>query len=100
MPTPRSGPTARCGPGNRAAPGEVPVAVAFLSGELRQRQIGVGYAALRDIAGGAWPGGGAAQEQAAAQVSVLTLSAVDTAFAQIGAAAGPGSQAERRRLLA
>ena len=27
-------------------PGEVPVAVAFLSGELRQRQIGVGYAAL------------------------------------------------------
>ena len=30
----------------RASPGEVPVAVAFLSGELRQRQIGVGYAAL------------------------------------------------------
>ncbi len=30
----------------RAAPGEIPVAVAFLSGELRQRQIGVGYAAL------------------------------------------------------
>ena len=30
----------------RATPGEVSVAVAFLSGELRQRQIGVGYAAL------------------------------------------------------
>ena len=30
----------------RGSPGEVPVAVAFLSGELRQRQIGVGYAAL------------------------------------------------------
>ena len=30
----------------RAAPEEIPVAVAFLSGELRQRQIGVGYAAL------------------------------------------------------
>ena len=30
----------------RAAPDEIPVAVAFLSGELRQRQIGVGYAAL------------------------------------------------------
>ena len=28
-------------------PDEVPLAVAFLSGELRQRQIGVGYAALR-----------------------------------------------------
>ena len=34
-----------------AAPEEVPVAVAFLSGELRQRQIGVGYAALGDLLG-------------------------------------------------
>src|ERR1700721_2658496 len=39
----------------RAAPEEIPVAVAFLSGELRQRQIGGGYAALgglRPPAGG------------------------------------------------
>ena len=32
----------------RLEPSEVPAGVAFLSGELRQRQIGVGWAALRD----------------------------------------------------
>jgi DNA ligase-1 len=32
----------------RLEPGEVRPAVAFLSGELRQRQIGVGWAALRE----------------------------------------------------
>ncbi len=35
----------------QAGPAEVPVAVAFLSGELRQRQIGVGFAAIRDLLG-------------------------------------------------
>jgi DNA ligase-1 len=40
----------------RASPDEVPVVVAFLSGELRQRQIGVGYAALGDLPGD-WPAG-------------------------------------------
>ena len=38
-----------------AGPLEVPIAVAYLSGELPQRQIGVGWAALRD---GFPPGGG------------------------------------------
>jgi len=33
----------------RVPPGEVTIAVAFLSGELTQRQIGVGYAALLDL---------------------------------------------------
>src|SRR5437667_9211847 len=33
----------------RAGAGEVPVVVAFLSGELRQRQIGVGYASLGEL---------------------------------------------------
>jgi DNA ligase-1 len=33
----------------RASSGEVPVVVAFLSGELRQRQIGVGYASLGEL---------------------------------------------------
>ncbi len=119
----------------RAEPAEVSVAVAFLSGELRQRQIGVGYAALRDIAGGSWPpsagertgeGAGehaadtpalagnrragttaqsgtevtAARDGPIAGASGLTLTTVDVVFAQIGAATGPGSQAERRRLLA
>ena len=31
-----------------ASPEEAAIAVAFLSGELRQRQIGVGWAAVRD----------------------------------------------------
>jgi ATP-dependent DNA ligase I len=77
----------------RAAPEEIPVAVAFLSGELRQRQIGVGYAALGGLlpAGGG-PDGGAGREP-------LTLAGTDSVFAEIGATAGPGSQAERRRLL-
>ncbi len=67
--------------------GEVPVAVAFLSGELRQRQIGVGYAALGGpFSPAAEPG--------------LTLADTDAAFAAIGAVTGQGAQAERRRLLA
>jgi ATP-dependent DNA ligase I len=72
----------------RLDPDEVPAGVAFLSGELRQRQIGVGWAALRD----APPGGDGASD--------LTVGAVDAAFERIGACAGPGSVAERRRLLA
>jgi ATP-dependent DNA ligase I len=70
----------------RLEPGEVHPAVAFLSGELRQRQIGVGYAALRD-----------APDPAAAPT--LTVAEVDAAFERIGRLAGPGSQAGRRRLL-
>jgi ATP-dependent DNA ligase I len=71
----------------RLEPGEVHPAVAFLSGELRQRQIGVGWAALRD-----------APDPAAAPS--LTVAEVDAAFERIGRLAGPGSQAERRRLVA
>ena len=108
----------------RASPGEVTVAVAFLSGELRQRQIGVGYAALggllrtslptdgslaedgrpgrsrlrpADGHGGAEAGHGGPGPDPAAQP--LTLAETDSVFAAIGATAGPGSQAERRRLL-
>jgi DNA ligase-1 len=100
----------------RGSPGEVPVAVAFLSGELRQRQIGVGYAALGGllradlpddgapaggpagggIAGGGLAGGGPGPDPAARP---LTLAETDSVFAAIGATTGPGSQAERRRLL-
>ncbi len=70
----------------RLEPTEVGVAVAFLSGELRQRQIGVGYAALRDL-------------PPPAATPSLTITQVDAAFEQVGRQAGPGSQAERRRLL-
>ena len=55
----------------RLAPDEVAAGVAFLSGELRQRQIGVGWAALRDL------------PPPAAEPS-LTVGEVDAAFERIG----------------
>ena len=71
----------------RLAPAEVAAGVAFLSGELRQRQIGVGWAALRDL-------------PAPAAEPSLTVGEVDAAFERIGGLAGPGSQAARREALA
>jgi len=69
-----------------AGPLEVPVAVAYLSGELPQRQIGVGWAALRD-------------GFAPAPAATLTLSDVDSAFSAIGAVSGKGSAAARKALV-
>src|SRR5271170_4633901 len=65
---------------------EIPVVVAYLSGELPQRQIGVGWAALRSV-------------PAPAEASSLTVLLVDEAFSRIGAASGKGSAAERKRLI-
>lgn len=70
-----------------AGPGEAATVVAYLSGELPQRQIGVGYAALRDVPP---PAAGPS----------LTVREVDAAFTEIGAVSGPGSVARRRELLA
>ncbi|MBV9206390.1 MAG: ATP-dependent DNA ligase [Actinobacteria bacterium] len=69
-----------------AGPLEVPIAVAYLSGELPQRQIGVGWAALRD----GFP---------AADLPTLTLSDVDAGLSAIGAVAGKGSAAARKALV-
>jgi ATP-dependent DNA ligase len=71
----------------RLSPAETVPGVAFLCGELRQRQIGVGWASLRDL-------------PPPAAAPVLTVAEVDAAFETIGAQSGPGSQGERRRLLA
>jgi len=88
--------------------GEIPIAVAFLSGELTQRQIGVGYAAIVDLLGPpAAPGGpGTAVGQSLpaglpppVAAPALTLAQADAAFGAIGALTGPGSQADRRQLL-
>ena len=85
----------------RADAGEVPLAVAFLSGELRQRQIGVGYAALTDLfAPRADTAGPVPQESVPVAEPILTLTETDQVFAAIGQVTGAGSQAERRRLLA
>ncbi|MCW2932496.1 MAG: ATP-dependent ligase [Actinomycetia bacterium] len=69
-----------------ARPEEVPVVVAYLSGELPQRQIGVGWATLKDA-------------RAPAEAAALTVAEVDAAFTLIGSAAGKGSAAERKRLV-
>jgi len=94
---------------------EVPLAVAFLSGELRQRQIGVGYAALGDLldaraalaeaptAAGRQPADAALTGAVVAPPPAeptLTITEADEAFAAIGAVSGAGAQAERRQLLA
>ena len=69
-----------------AGSAEVTIAVAYLSGELPQRQIGVGWATLRDAA------------PPAAEPS-LTLTDVDAAFTAIGSVSGKGSVAARRELV-
>jgi DNA ligase 1 len=80
---------------------EIAVAVSFLSGDLTQRQIGVGYAALTDLLGGYGQREPAAPGLAPpAESPQLTLTETDEALGQIGMLAGQGSQAERRRLLA
>ena len=66
---------------------EIPAVVAYLSGELVQRQIGVGWATLRDL-------------PAPAPTPSLTVRAVNTACAAIGGVAGAGSQARRAAAVA
>jgi DNA ligase-1 len=67
----------------RAAPGEVAIAVSYLSGDLRQRRTGVGWASLRSL-------------PPPAQERSLTIDEVDRAFAAIEAASGAGSATVRR----
>jgi ATP-dependent DNA ligase I len=70
----------------RAGPAEVAIAVAYLSGEVPQRQIGVGWATLREPI-------------PPAAAATLTLTEVDAAFSAIGSVSGKGSVAERKRLV-
>jgi DNA ligase 1 len=67
-----------------AGPDEAPVVVPWLSGELRQRRTGVGWATLKDV-----PGPAAAPS--------LVVSEVDQAFEAISGLSGAGSAGERRR---
>ena len=69
-----------------AGPAEVTIAVAYLSGELPQRQIGVGWATLRQAA-------------PPADTPTLTLTDVDAAFTAIGSVSGKGSVAVRKQLV-
>lgn len=67
---------------------EIPVAVAYLSGDLPQGRIGMGYASIR-----------AAVPDAGAEAASLTLAELDDAFTRIAATRGRGSGAARGRLL-
>ncbi|WP_077100057.1 ATP-dependent DNA ligase [Mycobacterium terramassiliense] len=70
-----------------ADPQAVAIIVSWLSGELRQRQIGVGWASLRS------------RPPPAPEHPTLTVAGVDAAFSEIGAVSGKGSQARRAELL-
>jgi len=72
----------------RVPPGELPIVIPFLSGEMRQGRIGIGFAALsalRDVPPAAAPS--------------LELHEVDAAFDRVAAASGSGSSASRAGLL-
>ena len=70
----------------RLEPGEAQAGAAFLSGELLQRQIGVGWATLRSV------------PEPAAEPG-LSVADVARAFEAIGALGGAGSVAARRDAL-
>ncbi|MGN6242774.1 MAG: ATP-dependent DNA ligase [Motilibacteraceae bacterium] len=69
-----------------AGAGEAGLVVTYLSGELRQRRTGLGYAALREL-------------PPPATEPTLTLAEVDAAFAAAQDVAGAGATARRRELL-
>jgi DNA ligase-1 len=69
-------------------PDEIPIAVGLLSGVPRQGRVGVGYRTAYGI------------EQLAAAEPSLTLVDLDRAITAVEDATGPGSAAERRRVLA
>ncbi|GAA2393610.1 putative DNA ligase [Catellatospora methionotrophica] len=64
-------------------PVEIAAGAAYLSGELRQRQIGVGWASLREL-------------PPPADAATLDIRTVDAALESIGLISGQGSQARRR----
>ena len=66
---------------------DIPVVVSWLSGELTQRQIGVGWAALREL-------------PPASTLPSLIVADVNERFTEIGLTSGTGSQARRAALLA
>ena len=68
------------------APDEIAIGSSYLSGELRQRQTGVGWATLRTA-------------PPPAQVPTLTVREVDAAIAELSPLSGKGSQGRRRELV-
>jgi DNA ligase-1 len=71
----------------RVMPGEVEIAIAFLSGEIRQGKLAVGYTTLHDA------------RADAATASSLDLRDVDLAFEQLKETKGSGSAARKQAIL-
>ncbi|GGU76124.1 putative DNA ligase [Streptomyces albospinus] len=69
-----------------AAPEDVPVVIPYLAGRLPQGRIGIGWSVLR------------APPPPAAEAT-LTVAETDAALTRLAQVAGPGAQAERRRLV-
>jgi DNA ligase-1 len=67
-------------------PREIEAGAAYLYGEMRQRQIGVGWASLRD-------------PPPPTDLATLTVTEVDRRLAEMGGLSGPGSQSKRRELV-
>jgi len=65
---------------------ETAAGAAYLAGELRQRQIGVGWASLREL-------------PSPATEPSLTVAGVDATLDEIGRTTGPGSQAAKKAML-
>lgn len=72
----------------RLEPDEIVPVVGVLVGELRQGRIGIGWAAIRDL------------DVAPADAPSLSISEVDRTVDVLAVTTGPGSQGERRRILA
>lgn len=71
----------------QAGTDEIEPAVAFLSGRATQGRIGIGYATLREAAGGG------------AEQATLELAEVDGMLGSLARVSGRGSEARRRELL-
>ena len=70
------------------APDEIEIAVAYLSGEVRQGKLGLGYAALRD-----------ARDGGEARGDPLALTEVDAVLGRLRATTGKGSAGARAEQL-
>ncbi|MET8160765.1 ATP-dependent DNA ligase [Sphaerisporangium sp. NPDC005289] len=71
---------------SRVRPEEAEIAIAYLSGELPQRQIGVGWRTLQDL-------------PEPRQIASASLTRIDDLLSRIKAQSGPGSQAARKELV-
>jgi DNA ligase-1 len=69
-----------------AQPEDVPLVISYLAGQLPQGRIGIGWSVLKEL-------------PPPAQTLSLTVADTDAALTGLAEVAGPGAQAERKRLV-